>query len=132
MENRRPFKYTDDIKGYQSAVWDFLLEHSDITPTGKIFIKFHTDGQKNFENRVLARWKYNYHREDVQSKAEIVIERQQGSKKTRKEKKAAYRQAKKDRLGKIEIKGEGTVVTINEKNIFSMVKRLQKIFTPKK
>lgn len=90
------FKYTDDIIGYKNAVWDFLLEHSEITTTGKVFIKFHTDGKKNFENRVIGRWKYNYHREDVGAKAERVKEQKRQYKERKaieeKERKAIKRQ----------------------------------------
>ena len=49
---------------YRDAVWAFLLEHSDIAPNGKIFVKFHADSRKNIENRIKARYKYEYHREE--------------------------------------------------------------------
>lgn len=64
----RPFPYSKDIQGYQKAVWDFLLEHSEVLPSGATFVKFHTSGRDNFEKRVLARWHYGYHREDVDKK----------------------------------------------------------------
>jgi len=101
MPKPEDYKYTPDIKGYQSAVWDFLLEHSDITESGKIFIKFHTDSQRNFENRVLSRWKYNYHREDVQKKAEKVIIVKQKHKEESLQKKREYREKKKKRLAEL-------------------------------
>lgn len=52
------------LKEYQNAVWDFLIEHSDITERGSLFVKFHTTGRQNFEKRVLARAVHNYHRDD--------------------------------------------------------------------
>lgn len=70
-----PYKYTEDIRGYQDAVWDFLTEHSEVLPSGAMFIKFHTDGKQNFINRVLSRWQYNYHREDPKAKQAMIAER---------------------------------------------------------
>ena len=58
------YRYTDDIRGYKQAVWDYFMEHCDITPNGSYFIKFHTDNQRNFENHIIGRWKHNYHRDD--------------------------------------------------------------------
>lgn len=52
------------LKQYQDAVWDFLIEHSDITDRGALFVKFHTSGRDNFEKRVRARAIHNYHRDD--------------------------------------------------------------------
>lgn len=92
------YKYTEDIKGYQAAVWDFLLEHSEITESGNIFIKFHTDGKRNFENRVLGRWKHNYHREDVTAKAQKIEEQKILHKEEQKRKKEKYRADKKARI----------------------------------
>lgn len=67
---KRPktFQYSRDIQGYQQAVWDFLLEHSDVQESGAMFIKFHTSGKDNFQKRVFARWQYGYHRENVTEK----------------------------------------------------------------
>lgn len=61
-------RYTKEILSYQDALWDFMLEHSDLLPSGAMFIKFHIDDRHNFENRILSRWKYNYHRLDVNAK----------------------------------------------------------------
>lgn len=74
-ENSHDYKYTPDIKGYQEAVWDFLMEHCEVLDSGAIFIKFHTDSRHNFENRVLSRWKYNYHREDPKAKNDLSVSR---------------------------------------------------------
>lgn len=62
------YKYTNDIKGYQDSVWDFLMEHCEVLDSGALFFKFHADNRRNFENRVLSRWKHNYHREDPKAK----------------------------------------------------------------
>lgn len=67
-DDKADFKYTSDIRGYQDAVWDFLMEHCEVLDSGALFIKFHTDGKQNFINRVLSRWQYNYHREDPKAK----------------------------------------------------------------
>jgi hypothetical protein len=72
------YYYTPDIQGYQQAVWDFLMEHSELLPSGSLFIKFGASSRQNFENRVLSRWKFNYHREDPQQKyagAQAIRER---------------------------------------------------------
>jgi len=58
----------DGIREYQDAVWAFIVEHCDITESGKFFVKFHADHRKNFENRVWGRYKYGYHREDWKAK----------------------------------------------------------------
>ena len=71
-KNHHDYKYTPDIKGYQEAVWDFLMEHCEVLDSGAIFVKFHTDSKHNFENRILSRWKYNYHREDPKAKGELA------------------------------------------------------------
>ncbi len=92
------YKYTDDIKGYQAAVWDFLLEHSEITESGNVFIKFHVDDKRNFENRVLGRWKYNYHREDVQAKAKKAEVQKILHIQEKRARKLAYKASKKARL----------------------------------
>lgn len=73
---KRPktFQYSRDIQGYQQAVWDFMLEHSDVQESGAMFIKFHTSGRDNFQKRVFARWQYGYHRENVTEKDQKQID----------------------------------------------------------
>lgn len=64
---------------YKKAVWDFLMEHSDVADSGQIFVKFHTDNRKDFEARVWARFK-GYHRIDsrpVQRKKKEEFNRKQ-------------------------------------------------------
>lgn len=56
-----------ELKAYQDAVWDFILEHCDVTDRGSFFVKFHTDDRKNFERRIKARQKYHYHRADYRT-----------------------------------------------------------------
>lgn len=98
MPDPIPYKYTDDINGYKAAVWDFLLEHCEITKAGGIFVKFAVSDKKNFENRVLGRWKHNYHREDVVAKAKKVEEKKKLHKETKKQKREKHRAAKKARM----------------------------------
>lgn len=57
-------KPDDQLKTYRDAVWDYLLEHCDITQNGSFFVKFHTRDRATFEKHVFARWKYGYHRVD--------------------------------------------------------------------
>jgi hypothetical protein len=57
-------KTPENLKKWKQAVWEFMLEHCDIQQSGALFIKFHCDDRKNFENRVFARLK-GYHRTDV-------------------------------------------------------------------
>ena len=54
----------EKLKSYQDAVWDYILEHCDITERGSYFVKFHTDSRATFEKHIRARWKHGYHRKD--------------------------------------------------------------------
>jgi hypothetical protein len=63
-----------DYQKYKDAVWSFILEHCDITSNGSLFIKFHTDNRQNFEKRVWARYKHNYHRESPEEKQKLSIQ----------------------------------------------------------
>ena len=63
---------SEELTTYKQAVWDFLLEHCDITPNGALFVKFHASSRANIEKRIKARWKYKYHREDVREKNKRV------------------------------------------------------------
>lgn len=53
-----------ELDSYKDAVWDYMLEHCDITENGSFFIKFHTSTRRAFEGHVNSRWKNNYHRRD--------------------------------------------------------------------
>lgn len=57
---------------YMDAVWDYMLEHSDITHGGNLFVKFHTDSRRSFEKHVIARVK-GYHRNDVKEKEALLV-----------------------------------------------------------
>ena len=73
-KRKKTFQYSRDIQGYKQAVWDFMLEHSDVQESGAMFIKFHTSGKDNFQKRVFARWQYGYHRENVTEKDQKQID----------------------------------------------------------
>lgn len=96
-EQTHDYKYTTDIKGYQEAVWDFLMEHCEVLESGAIFIKFHTDGRQNFENRILSRWKYNYHREDPKAKYDLATSRRKVFEDRKAEKAERWRMAQAQR-----------------------------------
>lgn len=53
-----------ELDEFRDALWDYLLEHCDLLPDGKLFVKFHVEDRLNFENRLKGRWKYKYHRGD--------------------------------------------------------------------
>jgi hypothetical protein len=57
----------DELIRYKDAVWQYMLEHSDITDRGAIFIKFHTTSRHVFEGHVNARLN-GYAREDTRLK----------------------------------------------------------------
>lgn len=101
-----PYKYTEDIKGYQDAVWDYLMEHCDITDKGAFFVKFHTDSKKDFLNRILGRWKYNYHRSDPIVRHQIGQERKKKFLTEKEQKRQAYLQSKKERRAEQEAQKE--------------------------
>lgn len=61
----------EDLETWKQALWDFILEHCEITGRGSIFVKFHTSGRADLEKRIRARWKYGYHREDVRAKEAV-------------------------------------------------------------
>jgi hypothetical protein len=62
MSKKSPHKEIT-LEEWKQAVWDYLLEHSDITNGGSLFVKFHTDSRYKFENRIIARVQ-GYHRKD--------------------------------------------------------------------
>lgn len=70
MSNTSP-RNQPDLETYQQAVWDFLLEHCDLTERGSFFVKFHTSGRFDFEKRIRARYKYGYHRVDERNGFDI-------------------------------------------------------------
>lgn len=42
-------------KTYEDAVWQYLLDHSDVTNDGSLFVKFHIRDRKKFTKGVIAR-----------------------------------------------------------------------------
>lgn len=51
------------LQEYKDAVWQYVLEHSDVNHHGALFVKFHTDGRSTFEKRIKARLR-GYSRRD--------------------------------------------------------------------
>lgn len=86
----------EELEKYKTAVWDFMLEHCDIQKSGAFFIKFHCDGQKNFENRIAARLR-GYHRTDVVARRAEAEQVRQNHKLEKREVKENYRRLKKVR-----------------------------------
>jgi len=64
-------KENKDLQRYKDAVWDYLLEHSDITEGGSLFVKFHTKSRSVFEGHVTARIK-GYHRGDPKARQHFL------------------------------------------------------------
>lgn len=65
-------KKNEELEAFKDALWDFILEHSDIERSGSFFTKFHSDGRANIERRIMARAKYGYHREDPREKERLA------------------------------------------------------------
>lgn len=59
MKNECP-----ELEEYKAAVWQFILEHCDVTERGSYFVKFHCSSRRNFENRLKGRYLHNYSRTD--------------------------------------------------------------------
>lgn len=95
-------KENEIIESYKQAVWDFILEHSEMLNSGTLFIKFHTSDRANLEKRIRARWKYNYHREDVRAKEAVHEEKQQVFVQTKKKKKEIWKASKEERKAAFE------------------------------
>lgn len=81
---------------YKDAVWEFLLEHCDITQGGSYFVKFHTSSRANFEKRVYAREKFGYHREDVVAKQQKATNTKDEFLQKKEEKAKRWEQTKKE------------------------------------
>ena len=58
-------KNNEELETYKDAVWDYMLEHCDVTESGSYFVKFHTSGRVEFQKHIRGRWKHNYHRKDA-------------------------------------------------------------------
>jgi len=57
-------KECPELEEYKDAVWQFILEHCDVTERGSYFVKFHCSSRRNFENRLKGRYLHNYSRTD--------------------------------------------------------------------
>lgn len=93
-------KDSPETESYKDAVWDFILEHCDITENGSLFVKFHTPNRTNFENRIIGRWIHNYHRGDPRQKEAVATEKQKVFTEQRESKKQKYKREKAERRAK--------------------------------
>ena len=55
-----------ELQAWKDAMWDYLVEHSDLTERGSFFVKFHTRTRSQFEGHVASRIR-GYHRKDSRS-----------------------------------------------------------------
>jgi hypothetical protein len=69
-----------ELAVYKEAVWDYLLDHSDILEEGVMFVKFHTASREEFESHVKARAK-GYHRNNPVEKEKLLLSKKYNSKK---------------------------------------------------
>lgn len=83
---------------HKDAVWDFLLEHCDITEGGSMFVKFHTSGRADFEKRIRARMN-GYSRPDLRTleTTEDKKKRQERTREAHQKRKEQKRQKEKER-----------------------------------
>lgn len=86
-----------DLEKYKDAVWDYMLEHSDISKSGALFIKFHAESRRTFEGHVSARAQ-GYHRGDPAGKAILVEEIKVIHAEQAKKKKQKYKEEKAARI----------------------------------
>lgn len=63
------YKNNVELREYADGVWDYIVEHCDITDSGRFFVKFHTHGRAQFERRIFSRIN-GYHRDNVEEKVE--------------------------------------------------------------
>jgi len=52
-----------ELQAWKDAMWDYIVEHSDLTERGSFFVKFHTRTRSQFEGHVASRIR-GYHRKD--------------------------------------------------------------------
>lgn len=103
------------LEKYQDAVWDFMLQHSDVTDRGAFFIKFHASDRADFEKRVRARAIHGYHRMDTrtnethiqkENRAKLVRVVSIHTKQVKREKWKATREEKRRILEEVRLKNE--------------------------
>lgn len=51
----------------EDAIWDYIMEHSDVTPNGTIFVKFHVTKKSKFIGHIISR-AHGYHRGNPDTK----------------------------------------------------------------
>lgn len=118
-----------DIQQYKDAVWDFLLEHCDVLPSGSLFFKFHAKGRMDIEKRIYARQK-GYHREDVKAKCEdhevkreVFVEKKETKKinylKDKEERRAKQKKIK-ETLEQVKKLNDGTDIKSKIKQFFKI------------
>lgn len=126
---------TPEIQAYKDAVWDFMLEHSDILEGGGIFIKFHADGRGNFEKRIRARLKYDYHRIDIrtgespkekEARAEAQREARISEKKAKRDEYILSREKRLAAMAELKRENEGKA---KWGKAWPMIRKLRKIYT---
>lgn len=59
----------------EDAIWDYIMEHSDVTHNGTIFVKFHVTTKKKFFGHVISRAN-GYHRENPDTKYLTALAKQ--------------------------------------------------------
>ena len=84
------------ILEYKQAVWQYVLDHSDVTDGGALFVKFHTDSRKSFENHVFGRI-MGYKREDTEMKQSLMATKSEEHQRLKREKRGNYVKAKNKR-----------------------------------
>lgn len=89
-------KKNQDLEAYKRALWEYLLEHSDITKSGSLFVKFHVTTKSRFEGHVNARVN-GYHRGDPKEKEALVAKIGQEHKQKKILKKVMWKEEKKKR-----------------------------------
>lgn len=111
---------------YKDAVWDYLLEHSDITKGGSLFVKFHTKSRSVFEGHVNSRIG-GYHRGDPVVREKILVEKTVQHVLTKKSKKEKWKATKEERFAAIQL------VAIENKirNYPPVIKQLARIYEKK-
>lgn len=100
MSKKSPREIT--LEEWKQAVWDYLLEHSDIADGGTLFVKFHTPTKAAFERRIKARVN-GYHRRDTRlnmdtrEKEQLHLERTKVRLKTKKTKREQWKADQEER-----------------------------------
>lgn len=94
-----------NVHNFQQALWEYVLEHSDILPSGTLFVKFHTKSKSQLEGHIISRIN-GYHRGDPNKREKEMLEKQKEFNDYKLEKQNRYaklkiRQNKRRKLQKI-------------------------------